>query len=231
MVYEISLNNFSGPLQKLLELIEERKYEVTTVNLAKVTGDFLDYVRTVEKSEPRLLADFVAVAARLILIKSKTLIPDLELTSEEESDIRDLELRLKLYREFKLAEPGFSALWRRNLIAFAKEPVSAIETAVFYPPKGITAESLLIAASSLNESLIAQRIEEEKYETVNFEEFVADLSSRISGKMSRFSDLSESKEKKEVILLFLALLHLLKDSKVSMDQEGQFADIIIKSNE
>ena len=231
MVYEISLNNFSGPLQKLLELIEERKYEVTTVNLAKVTGDFLDYVRTVEKSEPRLLADFVAVAARLILIKSKTLIPDLELTSEEENDIRDLELRLKLYREFKLAEPGFSALWKRSLISFAKEPTPAIEASLFYPPKDITAETLLIAASSLNESLIAQRIEEEKYETVNFEEFVADLSKRISGKMSHFSVLAESKEKKEVILLFLALLHLLKDSKVSIDQESQFADIIIKSNE
>jgi len=227
MTYEISLDNFSGPIHKLLELIEERKYEVTTVNLAKVTGDFLDHVRTVERSEPRLLADFIAIAAKLILIKSKSLIPDLELTPEEEADIQDLELRLKLYKEFKTSETNIDALWKRGYISYAREPSSALDTPVFYPPGSLTTESLLLSVSSLHETLSAYQNEEERYEVVNFEEYVGDLFSRVSGKISKFSSLSESKEKKEVILLFLALLHLLKDSKISIDQEGQFTEITI----
>jgi segregation and condensation protein A len=227
MTYEISLDNFSGPIHKLLELIEERKYEVTTVNLAKVTGDFLDHVRTVERSEPRLLADFIAIAAKLILIKSKSLIPDLELTPEEEADIQDLELRLKLYKEFKTSETNIDTLWKKGYISYAREPSSALDTPVFYPPRSLTAESLLLSVSSLHETLSAYQNEEERYEVVNFEEYVGDLFSRVSGKISKFSSLSESKEKKEVILLFLALLHLLKDSKISIDQEGQFTEITI----
>jgi segregation and condensation protein A len=227
MAYEISLDNFSGPLHKLLELIEEKRYEVTTVNLAKVTGDFLEHVRAVEKSEPRLLADFIAVAAKLILIKSKSLIPDLELTPEEEADIQDLELRLKLYKEFKNSETNIDFLWKRGFISYAREPSSALDTPVFYPPKTLSGETLLMAISSLRETLSAYQNEEERYEVINFEEYVEGLFSRVSGKISKFSSLSGSLEKKEVILLFLALLHLLKDSKISIDQEGQFTDITI----
>lgn len=229
MSYEISLDNFSGPLQKLLELIEEKKYEVTTVNLAKVTGDFLDHVRTVEKSEPRLLADFIAVAAKLILIKSKSLIPDLPLTAEEESDIKDLELRLKLYKQFKEAESSIGVLWKRGLVSYPREPASALAVPVFYPPSGLKPITLLSAISSLHDTLSAYQNDKEKYEVVNFEEYVTNLFASVSGRISRFSALSGSLEKKEVVLLFLALLHLLKDAKISIDQEDQFSDIIITS--
>lgn len=229
MSYEISLENFSGPLQKLLELIEERRYEVSAVNLAKVTGDFLDHIRTVEKTEPRLLADFIAVAARLILIKSKSLIPDLQLTPEEESDIKDLELRLKLYKEFKEAEEKIGVLWKRGLVSYPREPASALSIPVFYPPAGMKSATLLSAISSLHETLSTYQNEKERYEVVNFEEYVSGLLENISGRISHFSSLSASKEKKEVILLFLALLHLLKDTKISIDQDAQFSDIIITS--
>ena len=103
-MYEVKIEQFNGPLDKLLQLIEERKMEVTMVNLAAVTADFIKYVAGLgEKAEPMILADFVAVAARLLLIKSKVILPTLELTQEEEADIHDLEYRLKVYREFKVA--------------------------------------------------------------------------------------------------------------------------------
>ena len=84
MNYELKTEQFSGPIEKLWELIEEKKLEITELNLAEVTADFLNYLKTIEKVEPKLLADFVVIASRLLLIKSKALLPNLELTVEEE---------------------------------------------------------------------------------------------------------------------------------------------------
>src|SRR5262245_24863161 len=105
-MYEVRLEQYSGPLDKLLELIEEKKLEPTQVSLAAVTADFISYVEKLEQEkdvDPGVLADFVVVAARLLVIKSKVLLPGLELTEEEKVDIADLENRLKIYQEFKLA--------------------------------------------------------------------------------------------------------------------------------
>ena len=71
--YEVKLDKFSGPLEKLLELIEEKQLEITLVNLAQVTGDFLEYLKNLDEDSkhPSILADFVVIASRLLLIKSK----------------------------------------------------------------------------------------------------------------------------------------------------------------
>ena len=70
MNYEVKLDHFSGPLEKLLELIEEKHLEVTVVNLSKVTGDFLDYLKNLDESSkhPSVLADFIVIASKLLLI-------------------------------------------------------------------------------------------------------------------------------------------------------------------
>ena len=84
MTYQVHIDRFQGPLEKLLELIEARKLEITTVNLAAVTGEFLNYLSTLgERGNPATIADFVVVAAKLVLAKSKVLLPDLPLTAEE----------------------------------------------------------------------------------------------------------------------------------------------------
>ena len=232
MPYEISFNDFSGPLNKLLELIEGKKYEITELSLGKVTGDFLVYVESLkdEGYEPRMLADFIAIAARLLLIKSKVLLPDLELSVEEQADIRDLESRLMLYKEFREAGENIRSLWNRRLISYIREKTPA-GNPVFYPPSWLDLESLRKAASSLQSSMDAYQNEEEKYEVVNFEEVVVSLFERVKGKTSSFRALSADKDKREVIMLFLAILHLLKESDIEIDQEEQFADILIKTPE
>ncbi len=102
-MYELKIEQFSGPLEKLLELIEERRMEITELSLAEITADFLQYLKNIETVEPRFLADFVAIAAQLLLIKSKALLPGIKLTSEEEEKIKDLEGRLLFYKNFKPA--------------------------------------------------------------------------------------------------------------------------------
>jgi segregation and condensation protein A len=228
MAYEIETGNFKGPLHTLLEFIEEKKYEITGVNLAKITGDFLEYLKVVENKEPRLLADFIAVAAKLVLIKSKSLIPDLELTPEEEEGIKDLEARLKLYKALKEAEEKLSALWAENRISFAKDPSPLERNPVFIPSPEISTASLLASIAAMRSSIVALKTQYENYEAVDFEAYVSELIGRIS-QVSRFASVTENRNKKEIIILFLALLHLLKDNKVSISQNSPFSEINIFS--
>jgi segregation and condensation protein A len=228
--YEIEAGSFKGPLHKLLELIEEKKCEITGVNLAKITGDFLEYLKVVEDKEPRLLADFISVAAKLVLIKSKSLIPDLELTPEEEEGIRDLEARLKLYKALKEAEEKLGALWAENRVSFAKDPSPLELNPVFIPSPEISVESLLAAIAALGSSITALKTQYEKYEAVDFEAYVTELIERVN-RVSQFTSVTENRNKKEVIILFLALLHLLKDNKVSIIQDSPFSEITISPKE
>src|SRR3989344_3944693 len=143
MRYEVKLDQFSGPLDKLLELIEEKKLEVTTISLATVTDDFLNYLKAMADHEkhPSVLADFVVVAARLLLIKSKALLPSLELTQEEEMDIRDLESRLKIYQEYRNASVLLQKLWAESQQSFARQYLMNLPP-VFYPPQDLKVEDL-----------------------------------------------------------------------------------------
>src|SRR3990167_4490748 len=117
--YELKLEEFSGPIEKLLELIEGRKTEVTRFSLAEVTADFFRYIESLEEVTPKILADFIAVAAKLILVKSHTLLPELKLSEEEEREIVDLEDRLKFYEGFRQAEENLKNQWQKQ-VAFRR---------------------------------------------------------------------------------------------------------------
>lgn len=232
-IYEINLENFSGPISKLLSLIEDKKYEIRTVDLAKVTGDFVDFVNSLSNAHPRLLADFIAVAARLMLIKSRDLVPDLELTKEEEEQITDLEERLKIYQQFKGATVLFGDLYNRKQMVFSRperKRKKADDKVVFLPPQNLTAEVLL---SNLKKSInIIEELEKryEKYDALNLEEYIANLWDRVSGKITKFSDISAGKNKRETIIFFIAVLNLLRENKISVQQDAHFSDITIRSN-
>jgi len=230
MSYEIIANNFKGPIYKLLELIEAKQYEITEINLAEITGDFLEYLNIVENKEPRLLADFIAVATKLVLIKSKSLIPDLHLTPEEEEGIKELENRLKLYKTLKIAEDHLASLWAMQRISFARDPSLPSPCPVFVPSAEITISSMLTAISAMQSPIVALKTQYEKYEVVNFEVYVTELISRINQSVSNFDVIAKNRNKKDIIMLFLALLHLLKDNKISIDQSSSFASIAITVN-
>lgn len=99
-LFEIKTEQFSGPLDLLLKLIEERNLEITEISLSSVTNEYLDYIKQIE-SNTNELADFLVIASTLILIKSKAILPTLELSSEETEEILDLKERLIVYKIFK----------------------------------------------------------------------------------------------------------------------------------
>lgn len=231
--YEVKLEKFSGPLDKLLQLIEEKHLEITQISLADVTADFLRYVKELgEKTSPHILADFLVVAAKLVLIKSKVLLPMLELTQEEEGEILDLETRLKIYREFKTAVEYIKNLWEKNKISYSRPLFLSLgERAVFYPPSKIQAGDLTKAVMNLASALQALLPEEQKIKksVVSIEQKIEELLNRFkeAGKHT-LRTLTQKKSREEVIVLFLAILHLLKDKVIRVEQEEHFSDISIQ---
>ncbi len=230
-LYEVKLEEFQGPFHKLLELIENKKLEIVRLNLAEVTADFLEYLKTLESSNPRVLADFVSVAAKLILIKSHALLPALEIQEEEEKEIADLEDRLKIYREFKAAGNNLKNLWGKRM-SFSKGYFINVPEG-FYLTEDLTPSDLESAICKLSEelALILPDRKEEGIKLVNFEEKVKELMARVNDVLQMsFSQVVKDKSRAEIVILFLALLHLLKDNLVIIDQEDKFSEIKILSN-
>ena len=227
--YELKFEEFKGPLDKLLELIEAKKLEITKLNLAEVTADFLAYLKTLENVHPKILADFVSIAAKLILIKSHTLLPGL-LGSEEEAEIGELERRLRIYKELKGAEKIIQSLWAKN-ISYGREFLLNIAPGGFYLSDAVHPNDLKEAFDTLirNFETIMPKRESGTLELVSFEEKLKELLERIAeAASSSFNELVHGKKKAEIVVFFLALLHLLKDSLVKIRQEERFSEIRIE---
>lgn len=226
--YELKLEDFSGPIEKLLELIEGRKLEVTRFSLAEVTADFLRYIESLEKVTPKVLADFISVAAKLILVKSHTLLPELKLSEEEEREITDLEDRLKFYEGFRRAEENLRKRWQKQ-VAFGKAYLANLPQG-FYLTQKIKPADLLKEIERLAAELesLAPALKQEKIKLITLEEKISELIERLDKTLpGSFNSITGGKERPEIIILFLALLHLLKDTLVRVEQDKPFSDIKI----
>ncbi len=244
--YELKLDQFSGPTEKLLELIEAKKLDITEINLAEVTADFLKYIESLNRFEastelsrmsklttggvhPKILADFISVAAKLLVIKSRILLPQLQLSTEEERGIADLQSRLKFYQEFRKAEHNIRKRWQKKM-AFGRPYMTNLPPG-FYLTDIITPHDLEKQLRRLTEEL--QRLlpevrEEERQLVVTLEEKISELLDRLNKTLqTSFRGVVKGKEKSEVVVLFLALLHLLKESLIKVEQETLFSDIKI----
>lgn len=235
MAYELKTEKFQGPLEKLLELIEDKKLQVSEISLAEVTDDFLKYLEHAEKIDFTMLADFISVASKLILIKSKSLLPDLALSEEEEADIKDLERRLALYQEFKQAKKNFEELWRAKNPAHARQYLGSLEMVkMFYPGKRVTKEALTDSLGRIFEAIKKLTAETEtiREKIVSLEEKIKEVIGRVrdAGETS-MGRLSEAKTKAEIVVIFLAILHLAREQLVHLEQHENFSDIMIKKNE
>lgn len=230
MNYELKIGEFEGPLGKLLELIEEKKLEITRLNLAEVTADFLKYLQTLKEADPRTIADFIAVAAKLILIKSHALLPQIQLSEEEEKEVLDLTLRLKLYKEFKSAEARLKPLWFKH-VAYSRDYLAGAPHG-FCLSEELEPALLLRKIVKLAEelSLFFPKTGSAQIKLLNLEEKIKELIIRVDKVFkTSFNEVTRNKVKSEVIVLFLALLHLLKDNLVEINQEDKFSNIEILS--
>lgn len=251
--YQVKLAAYTGPLNKLLELIEERKLDISQISLAEVTDDFLRYLQEISRSvgretsaaereiNIRLLADFVVIASRLIFIKSRALLPALTLPAAEEEKIKDLENRLLFYQEFKPAMKNILRLWKAERGEFSRFYFAswhwpgigggAGKAQIFFPG-GVSVGRLRQAMEAMWHGLAnlieSNQVIREKITTL--EETVEEIMKHLTswGQLG-FTTLAQTKSRAEIIVAFLAILHLARERLILIEQAEHFSDIIIKT--
>jgi len=234
MPFTIKTNTFEGPLDLLLDLIEKKKLFISDIALAKVTDDFISHIRQFEQMPMDESAHFILVASTLLLIKSKSLLPELALTEEEKGDIQDLELRLKIYKRIKEASITIQKIFGNEVIF--EQSQSRPVMPVFAPDPKFTLETALSSLKDLINRLPKKETLPKHVvaKVISLEDMIGTLTNRITSHL-RMSFKEFTKEHKEnrvnVIVSFLAMLELVKEGVLHVTQEKTFDDIQMETKE
>ncbi len=225
-MYTVTLEQFNGPLGLLLELIEGEELDITRISLASVADQFMAYLEQSSVKNPEELADFLVIATKLLVIKSKTLFPDLALG--EEGDI-PLEVQLGIYRHYRDASVQLENRIKQKQWAYFRDTPTLVRS--FSPPPALTS-GILCAVWKRVLGALEQMVELPKaaiIKTITLAERIREIQNLLVGKATvSFGRLkANAKNKTEVIINFLAILELAKRQLVRLDQSHLFEDITI----
>ncbi len=220
---------YEGPFELILDLIDKRKLSVNELSLAEVTDDYIQFVRGQGQFPMEEAAQFIGIAATLLLIKSKSLIPELELTGDEEEDVDDLKKRLLQYEQIREAARELSRIFGRQVLVSAGDRTPE---PFFAPARDLTTDTLTTALADALAALekAAEKLPEARVRSlVSIEEIMDNLLARVQKAMTvSFKEFSgATSERIEIIVSFLALLELVKQGAVDAEQGAAFTDIKI----
>ena len=232
---EINLPKFSGPFGLLLQLIEKEELDITEISLAKIAAEYVEYIKNTPLP-PEAIADFLLIAAKLLYLKSRALLPYLA-TPEEDEDINELQRQLRMYKEYLEATKTIEKMLAKKTFAFTRIENSGRSRRRFllkgfYPPLSLTPlklreafayllENFATVAEEMKEEILAKKISiDERIDFIRNE-----LVKRIKFNFSKI--ISAGASKTEVIVNFLALLELAKQRELLFEQDELFSDIII----
>ncbi len=230
MEYRVKTDHFEGPLDLLLSLIEEQKLDITQVALAHVTDAYLDYIKSQQTISLASMTDFLSVAAKLVLIKSRALLPLLQFDDEEEQDIAELERQLSALAALKEHIPDFSLAMSDAQSLYARKSMWGTQVQ-FIPADNITAQAMREAFEKSLYSIPQLDSIEEKIiaDVMSLEQKISHIQLIIKEKAEiAFSEIGTG-SRHDVVVSFLALLELVKQKIVVADQDGIFHDIFVKS--
>ncbi len=234
--FKIKTEVFEGPLDLLLSLIEKRKLLINEISLAKITDGYLEYIKLINENAIGDRAEFIVIASTLLLIKSRSLLPGLTLSDEEEQNIADLEDRLKIYQKIKELGETIKKSYGRKILfekIFRKD-----SNVIFSPHQKITIESLYASMKDVVGRIPVKTMEPKVMikKIISIEEMIERLTERIQKtlKMS-FKDFSGGKaasreQKIETIVGFLAMLELFKQGILDVKQDSTFGNIEIQNS-
>ena len=241
MAYRIHLNTFEGPFDLLVYLIERAEMSIYDIQISVITRQYLEYIRSMEDNDVAVSSEFLVLAATLIDIKSKMLLPRIKEEGAEIEDPRtDLSKKLALYVRFKKAaalledQREFARLKlqkpQEDLIEFTGEPdtylhmdmesfIGAFKTFIHRRVKGEELERL-------QRNIERERLSYEK--KVSFIENILGAARKMKQKIIRFRELfSGEPDRADSVLTLVALLDMANKGSLTLKQQGCFGDIEI----
>ena len=228
-MYSVQNEQFEGPLDLLLSLIEKEKLNITQISLSKITSAYLLAISEIDGDSSEM-ADFLVVASKLLYIKSRDLIPNAK-TEEEEAEIADLEEKLREYQKYKEAAQHLSEILDNDHRGFSKRSKNEVIRS-FHPPEELKNHDLYAIFNDAMNRVAEEtneQIEIEREVKISLEERIVDIKKSIKkGSRSSFRKLlGSAKTKVEVIVTFLAILEMIKQKEVKVEQDASFSDFVI----
>lgn len=231
--FQLQVGAFEGPLDLLLYLIEKEELDVTTVSLVQVTDQYLAYLKSESVINLEALADFIAIAAKLIFLKSRALLPRQpgdELDEEFEAVGEDLARQLEEYRRYKEVASGLKDIQNAGLRAYPRlAPPPEVP-----PPHGLDGVTLDLLHRMFQETLERQPVEKVAKGVVHRQEITVDQKIEeitwelhAQGRLSFRTIMERCRSRMEVIVSFLAVLELIKKLALHAEQDETFADIVL----
>ncbi len=231
---QLSLPYFEGPLDLLLHLIEREELDITTVALVQIADQYLGYLHQSEQLNLDALADFIYIGARLMLLKSRALLPRPPAPDSagelDDDDGEDLAEQLREYRRFKEAAGQLRAIESAGLHSYPRvAPPPELP-----PPLGLEGVTLDLLRQMVEQALARVPEEPEPHAVirphkVTVREKVALIRERLAaeGRLSFRALIAEARSRMEVIVSFMAVLELIKSRVLEAEQDAIFADIVL----
>lgn len=234
---DFKIDNFKGPIGLLLELIKKEKMDIVEISLSKIADQYLEYIKNSNNSKPEEMADFLVVAVKLLLIKSKVLLP-CSCQEEVEEDMKELEEQLKMYKEFVDASEIIEKIIAKKKFMFARKFKNKIvlkNPDLFFPPKKLKKEHLhLVFLEIVQQIRPINEILEEKIldHKISVEDKIIYIQNLLINKINfNFNQILQKENSKiEIIVSFLAILELVKQRDAFVRQEGLFQEILVRKS-
>lgn len=234
-MYEVTIENFSGPLDLLLHLIKQSKMDIMNIKLEIIIDEYLDYINKMTEMNLDVASSYLVMAAELLEIKSKMLLPKEEDEEEEEDPKERLINRLILYQQYKDQIESFKELESERGTYYTKIPSSLDEYQT-------TEKKALIENVTLDDLVKAfenflNRVDLEKpvhtkvtKKELSVEDRIVSIKDRFKKqKRIDFFDLFEVKSKEYVVVTFLAILEMAKNKELIIYQEDNFDNIVCEA--
>ena len=240
---KIKVADFEGPFDLLLHLIRKNKMDIYNIEIYKITNQYLRYLDEMKEMDLEITSEFIVIAATLIEIKSKSLLPKVKVEDENEEDIENkLKLRLIEYKQIKAVSSFFKERHINSGEIYSKKPeiIEIVEEKAPKSNEDIFKNLTLIDLYNIynnildtyhnkqnNINVVQRKIYTDKYKV---EDKMKELLDRFNNaNVIEFrSIIKESESKLETVVTFLALLELIKLRVIIAYQEGNFKEILMK---
>ncbi|MFT4413158.1 segregation/condensation protein A [Fredinandcohnia humi] len=244
--YSVKIDSFEGPLDLLLHLINRLEIDIYDIPVAEITEQYLLYIHAMKELQLDIASEYLVMAATLLAIKSKMLLPkqeeelvEGEMEIEYEEDPREeLMMRLIEYRKYKEAAEDLKVLEEERSQLFTKPPSDLSEFAKDVNMDRSLDVNLYDMLSAFQKLLRRKKLQKPlstriARQEIPIERRMEEIISELKGFKGRkkFSELFPYHDKNHVVVTFLAILELMKNNLILIEQQNNFSDIFISSLE
>ena len=235
MEYKVKIDSFEGPLDLLLHLIQQLEIDIYDIPAAEITNQYLAYVNTMQQLELDVASEYLVMAATLIAMKSRSLLPDHSSEEEdfidEEDPREELTRRLIEYKQYKEAAGRLHELEEERTKLYSRPPADQLFLSNAEGPLNVSIFDMLGAFQKMTrrKKLAVPPKATVRREGLSVEKRMTILKQKLSAskKPIRFEDLFDSNERDELVVSFLAILELMKQNEIVVSQKGNFADLYV----